>query len=292
MNGAGAPSCHRTLVDCATLADALGQPDWLVVDCRFDLADTAKGQRDYESAHVPGATYAHLDRDLSGPLTSQSGRHPLPDPQRLAAWFGQLGITRETQVVAYDDTAGTMAVRLWWLLRWLGHDRVAVLDGGWPAWRDGCYPADAGPAAARGAVNFVAGPSLAQTVSTEALRDQVARGKDDVLLVDVRAAERFRGEHEPIDPVAGHVPGAINLPLTRNVDTNGRFLSPVELTELYRGALAGRQPGDVAAMCGSGVTACHALLAMEVAGLPGARLYAGSWSEWIRDPGAPVTTGD
>lgn len=283
---------HDTLVDAAALADAVHRTDWLVVDCRFDLADTGRGERHYRAAHVPGAVYAHLDRDLSGPLTPGSGRHPLPDPQRLAAWFGELGIGPQTQVVAYDDAAGTMAVRLWWLLRWLGHARVAVLDGGWPAWLDGGHPVDAGPPAPRRPVAFAPGPALAHVVTTARLRDQVAHGGDGILLVDVRSAERFRGEQEPIDPVAGHVPGAKNLPLTRNVATDGRFRDPDELAALYREVIGDRPPANVAVMCGSGVTACHALLAMQRAGMPGASLYAGSWSEWIRDPGAPVATGE
>jgi thiosulfate/3-mercaptopyruvate sulfurtransferase len=282
---------HRTLVDAQTLADALRHADWLVVDCRFDLADTGRGERHYRTGHIPGAVYAHLDRDLSGPLTHGSGRHPLPDPQRLAAWFGELGIGPETQVVAYDDAAGAMAVRLWWLLRWLGHDRVAVLDGGWAAWLDAGHPIDAGPPAPRRPLPFAVRPALAQVVTTARLREQVARGAEDILLIDVRSPERFRGEQEPIDPVAGHVPGARNLPLTRNVDSDGRFRTPTELDALYRGVIGSRPPGEVAVMCGSGVTACHALLAMELAGLSGACLYAGSWSEWIQDPDAPIATG-
>ena len=282
----------ETLIDCETLAARLDDPAWRVFDCRFDLADTQRGERAHATAHVPGAFYAHIDRDLSDPITPQSGRHPLPDPVRLRDWLGRHGVGSATQVVVYDDSGGTMAVRLWWLLRWLGHTRVAVLDGGWPAWIRAAMPIEDAPPRPVTATNFSGQPDWGQVVTTATLATQVATGGDALLVMDARTHERFRGDAEPIDPVAGHIPDAINLPLVGNLDDSGRFKGPVALHSMYAPALAGRSPVDVAVMCGSGVTACHNLMAMEIAGLHGGRLYAGSWSEWIRDPARPVATGD
>jgi thiosulfate/3-mercaptopyruvate sulfurtransferase len=279
----------RTLVDPATLARHLGDPAWVVFDCRFDLADPGKGRAAFAAAHVPGACYAHLDEDLSGPITPASGRHPLPDPASLCAWLSRRGVTAGRQVVAYDDSGGSMAVRLWWLLRWLGHHAAAVLDGGWQAWQGVGLPTDAAPPAPVPG-RFSGTPRPDMLLSTAEIAASL--GTDRWLLIDARTAERFRGDAEPIDPVAGHVPGAVNLPLQQNLASDGRFLSAAVLRRHYAAVLAGRSPETVACMCGSGVTAVHDLLAMEIAGLPGARLYAGSWSEWIRDPGRPVTRGD
>ena len=280
----------RTLTDAATLQDHLDD-DLVVVDCRFDLADTGRGERDYRVSHVPGALYAHLDRDLSSPITPDSGRHPLPDVDRLVNWLGRLGIGEETQVVAYDDSGGTMAVRLWWLLRWLGHDRVSVLDGGWQQWLAGGHPLQAQAIEPASSTLFRGTPDWSQVVATEDIAGQLEIGPDDIRIMDARTGERYRGEQEPIDPVAGHIPGAFNLPLTGNLAEDGRFLPADILRKRYTQAIGGLQPDRIAAMCGSGVTACHNLLAMEIAGLPGGRLYAGSWSEWIRDPRRPVATG-
>jgi thiosulfate/3-mercaptopyruvate sulfurtransferase len=280
-----------TLVDCAELAARLDDPDWRIFDCRFDLAAPGRGEQAHAETHLPDAFYAHLDRDLSNPITPQSGRHPLPDTDRLCDWLGRHGVSRDTQVIVYDDTGGTMAVRLWWLLRWLGHDRVAILDGGWQAWVQAGLPLQASPPGAVEAVTFEGSPDWRQVVTTDTLDRQLRDGSDVLQLMDARTAERFRGEAEPIDPVAGHIPGAMNLPLQDNLDQDGSFKSKEALRNLYNGALAGRHPDSVVAMCGSGVTACHNLLAMELAGLHGARLYAGSWSEWIRDPLRPVATG-
>lgn len=283
---------HHTLIDCRQLAARLDDPDWRIFDCRFDLADTTRGERDYRAAHVPGAIYAHLDRDLSGPITAQSGRHPLPDPGALCRWLGLHGIRENTQVVAYDDSGGTMAVRLWWLLRWLGHAQVALLDGGWQAWQGAALPTDQAPRSPAAVADFRCRPDWRQVVTSNEIMRQAEGGGSGMLLIDARSAQRFRGEVEPIDPVAGHIPGAINLPLQQNLAADGRFLPAGDLRALYQGALADRPAHDVVAMCGSGVTACHNLLAMAIAGLPGGRLYAGSWSEWIRDPSRPVATGD
>ena len=278
-----------TLIDCAQLAGQLGNPDWRIFDCRFDLAATSRGEQAYAESHLPDAIYAHLDRDLSSPITPQSGRHPLPEPDRLCDWFGRHGIAPETQVVAYDDSGGTMAVRLWWLLRWLGHPRVAVLNGGWQAWTAAGLPLQDHAPKAAGAIPFVGRPDWDQVVSTATLQRQLSSG-GDLQLVDARTAERFRGEAEPIDPVAGHIPGAINIPLQDNLGSDGRFKPAEALRTMYLQALAGTPADKVVAMCGSGVTACHNLLAMERAGLNGGRLYAGSWSEWIRDPARAVAT--
>lgn len=283
---------YEALIDCEQLAGHLHDPSWRLFDCRFDLADTGRGERDYRAAHLPGAYYAHLDRDLSDPITATSGRHPLPDVERLGAWLGRHGVTPETQVIVYDDSGGTMAVRLWWLLRWLGHTRVAVLDGGWPAWTTTGRPTDDREPPAVVETPFTADPDWHQVVSSAEIEAQLDAGEGPLVLMDARTAIRFRGEAEPIDPVAGHIPGAINLPLQQNLDADGRFLPPAALRRLYQAALAGHPADSAVAMCGSGVTACHNLLAMAVAGLPVGRLYAGSWSEWIRDPGRPVAVGD
>ena len=279
----------RTLIDGETLAAQLNETDWRIFDCRFDLADTRRGERAYAKGHIPGSLYTHLDRDLSGPITPQSGRHPLPEIANLSAWLGARGVARDTQVIAYDDTGGTMAVRLWWLLRWLGHRRVALLDGGLPSWVNAGLPLQTDPPPTPPQREFHAAPDFAQVVTSNEIVDQL-KARDDRLLL-LRTRERYRGEAEPLDPVAGHIPGAVNLPLQDNLNDDGRFKSPAVLRSLYEKVLAGHPPDDTAVMCGSGVTACHNLLAMELAGLTGGRLYAGSWSEWIRDPNRPVATG-
>lgn len=283
---------YETLIGPAELAPRLGDPAWRLFDCRFDLGDSGAGERAHAASHLPGALYAHLDRDLSAPVTPSSGRHPLPDPDALCAWLGRLGVGSGTQVIAYDDSGGSMAVRLWWLLRWLGHRRVAVLDGGWQAWQRAGLPLEQAPPAAPAAVRFTGRPDHTRVVSSTAIAQQLQSGADAMLIVDARAGERFRGESEPIDPVAGHIPGAVNLPLGGNLDADGNFRPAAELRRRYRTVLGDRAPDALVAMCGSGVTACHNLLAMAVAGLDGGRLYAGSWSEWIRDPSRPVARGD
>ena len=278
----------QTLVDTDTLAQRLTDPRWVIFDCRFDLADTAKGRGAFTISHIPGAHYAHLDDDLSGPITADSGRHPLPDVARLSAWLGARGVAPGRQVVAYDDSGGSMAVRVWWLLRWLGHTAVAVLDGGWQAWQEARLPVDDCPPTTS-PVAFAGSPHPTLLLTTEEIMAELDTGR--WLLIDARTAERFRGASEPIDPVAGHIPGAVNLPLQRTLGADGRFLPPSALRASYLPLLAGRTPDTAARMCGSGVTAAHNLLAMEIAGLRGARLYAGSWSEWIRDPRRPVAVG-
>ena len=276
------------LVTVAELKAHLNEPGWCVLDCRHDLMDVGLGRRQYALGHVPGARFAGIDDDLSGPKTGSNGRHPLPDRDALAQRFGAWGIGNDTQIVAYDASGGQFAVRLWWLARWLGHDRVAVLDGGWPLWL-----AETGLSgteeATRPPRRFVPGDSLDGVVSTHELQRLLA--DHSALLVDARAPERYEGRVEPIDPVAGHIPGAVNRFWQANL-ADGRFKPAAQLRAEYKRLLAGRSPAQMVAQCGSGVTACHHLLSMHVAGLPGARLYPGSWSEWIADPSRSVATGE
>jgi thiosulfate/3-mercaptopyruvate sulfurtransferase len=284
---------YDTLIGVAELAPHLEDPDWVSIDCRFELARPDSGAQAWAAGHIPGALYAHLDRDLAGPRATGSGRHPLPDPGVLADTFSRFGIDDAVQVVAYDQGPGAYAARLWWLLRWLGHSRVAVLDGGFAAWERARLPVSAVPAG-RPPRRFPARPNPGWVVTTEAIAAALASGalaRAEPLLIDARGADRFAGENETIDPVAGHIPGAHNHPYAGNLDALGQFRSPAELRRAWSASLRGRPPAAVVAMCGSGVTACHNLLALEVAGLGGARLYPGSWSEWIRDPSHAVALG-
>ncbi len=280
---------YRTLIDCHTLAPHIHDPQWVVVDCRFALTKPDAGQRAYEAGHIDCARYAHLNNDLSSSITPQSGRHPLPDPHRLAAKLGEWGIDNSKQVIAYDDSFGAMAARLWWLLRWLGHDSVALLDGGLPRWtREGRPVTKDAPVV----IPATFTPHVRDHMWVDANAVAKAVKQNDWLVMDARAEERFNGKIEMLDPVAGHIPGSINLPFDDNLHVSGRFSSPEELRELYAGLIENVRPEHVIQMCGSGVTACHNILAMEHAGLAGARLYAGSWSEWIRDPARPVARDD
>lgn len=277
------------LVDVDTLARCLEQPDWVVVDCRFTLTDPPAGRAAYDKGHIPGARYAHLDDDLARQPSAHEGRHPLPDPQRFAATLGRWGIDDRCAVIAYDEGSGAIAARLWWLLRWLGHSRAAVLDGGFAAWQSAGRPLEQREPSVAPRHYEPRRPAADAVVTTREVAERQAAGD---LLVDARAAPRYRGEQEPIDPKAGHVPGARNRPFSANVTPSGAFRPPAELRAELEELLAGREPRRVIAMCGSGVTACHLLLAMELAGLGGGRLYAGSWSEWIRDPHRPIGTGN
>lgn len=275
---------YKTLIDCDGLRAALGRTDWVIVDCRFDLADPAAGRRAYEQSHLPGALYAHLDEELSAPRTPESGRHPLPSPARLCSLFGQWGIDSDKQVVAYDNAGGTIAARLWWLLRYMGHEAVAVLDGGWAAWTAAGLPVTAEVRTPTPTV-FTGAPRRDRVVETDAVAT-VAR------LIDSRDPVRYRGESEPLDPVAGHIPGALNYFCRNNLDADGKFRSRGDLRTSFAPLFSGVAPEDVAFYCGSGVTACHNILAALHAGYAEPRLYAGSWSEWCADPRRPVATGD
>ncbi len=278
-----------TVIDAATLAANLAAPGWLVIDCRFDLKDPAAGRAAWLDAHIPGAMYADLDSDLAGPVTSHSGRHPLPAVDALIATFSGLGIDGRTQVVAYDDASGAIAARAWWLLRWLGHTRAAVLDGGFAAWRSDERPVEAGavtvaPRRFRGSVRADAVISTPEVLCA-------LRPESDFQLVDARDPARFRGETEPLDAVAGHIPGAVNLPFAASLDAKGRWRRREELAQLWAEVRQNSRSGNWAVMCGSGVTACHLALSAVAAGIAEPRLYVGSWSEWIRDPARPVATG-
>lgn len=276
------------LLSAAALAAHLNDPDWLVVDCRFDLANPRAGEAAYAAGHIPGAVYAHLDRDLSSAVTPASGRHPLPSPESLAATLSHWGVSPQTQVVAYDADTGAFAARLWWLLRWLGHATVAVLDGGMKAWSAASQPVDSA-VAVRAPSHFEPRPNRDLWVDAEQVAARVQRA--DWRLLDARAPERFAGTVEPLDTVAGHVPGARNHPFATSIGPDGRLLPPDELRARLEASQSGVADDHTIAMCGSGVTACHLLLAMEVASKPGARLYAGSWSEWIREPARKTVTG-
>ena len=281
-------SRHRwtTLVDAESLAARLGSDDLRIFDCRFALIDTAAGEAAWRASHLPGAQYAHLDRDLSGPHRAGAGRHPWPDADAFCDWLGRCGVTPATQVVAYDAGDGAFAARLWWLLQVVGHRDVAVLDGGWAHWSALGLPAERSTPAVS-PTHYRSAFDQERLLDADAIAQRLAAGD---LLVDARAAERFRGEVEPIDRVAGHVPGANNRPYASNL-SEGRFKPAEQLAEEFAALLDGRDPQRLIAMCGSGVTACHHLLAMTHAGLPGARLFTGSWSGWIEDPARPIATG-
>jgi len=275
---------YSTLVDVATLAAHLDDPDWLVIDVRHQLADTTYGERVYAEGHVAGAVFLHCDRDLSGPMNGSNGRHPLPVPEGLAIRLGAIGIGPATQVVVYDDAQGMISGRLWWLLRWLGHARVAVLDGGLQAWLAANQRLSQEMPLLR-PTNFVA---MANDAMVDADYVQAFLQTSRMYLVDARSPDRFRGENETIDPVGGHIPGAVNRFFRDNLQADGCFKPAAELRAEWLAVLAGAAPESVVHQCGSGVSACHNVLAMEIACLPGSRLYAGSWSEWCADSRRPV----
>jgi len=279
---------HRTLISAESLAALLGDARLRLFDCRFDLARPDDGRVRYLDEHLPGAVYADLNRDLSASPTPGSGRHPLPAPEAFEARLRGWGVNRDSQVVAYDDGNGMYAARLWWMLRWLGHEAVAVLDGGLRRWLQLDLPfTDEVPRPAPG--DFAAHPR--NSLAVDAAEVLAAAADPSRRVLDARAPERYRGEVEPLDPVAGHIPGARNRPYTQNVNPDLTF-KPAEALRREFAALLGETPLErVVHYCGSGVTACHNVLAMEVAGLPGSRLYPGSWSEWCADASRPVETG-
>ena len=280
---------YTTLISTKDLAQNLDNEDWAVIDCRFNLSDTEAGRRAYRNGHIPGARYVHLDEGLSGPIVpGKTGRHPLPNPDVAAMRFERLGIGNDVQVVAYDDAGGMVASRLWWMLRWLGHDAVAVLDGGWPRWIEAELPVETAIPEPQPRA-FIPRPRpdfLVDVYTVEGIR-QLPGFK----LVDSRAAERYRGEVEPIDPVAGHIPGALNLSNAETVNAEGIFLDEAALQERFRQALGEPDAEHTIFYCGSGVSACRNILAYKHAGLGDAKLYPGSWSEWITDPKREVERG-
>jgi thiosulfate/3-mercaptopyruvate sulfurtransferase len=277
-----------TLIDPATLAARIDDPGLVVIDCRFALDNVTWGEQEFAARHIPGAVYARLDRDLSGVKNGSNGRHPLPDPATLAATFGRLGVGAGVQVVAYDQDSGIFASRLWWMLRWLGHDAVAVLDGGFAAWLAGGHPTSAAQIEPQPR-HFIAQPRPELLADADEVAGHL--GQDGWRLLDARAPERFRGDSEPLDKAAGHIPGAANYFYKGNLDERGRFRQAAELRAQLQAATGDVGADHVIAYCGSGVTACHNLLALEHAGLHGARLYVGSWSEWSSDPSRPTAKG-
>jgi thiosulfate/3-mercaptopyruvate sulfurtransferase len=279
---------YRTILSVAELSRHLDAPDWAVIDVRYDLADHDAGRRAYLEGHIPGAQYADLGRDLSDPPSAERGRHPLPSVEAMAATFGRLGIDRGVQVVAYDARNGMYAARLWWMLRYLGHEDVAVLDGGLDAWARTGFALRSGEER-RSPRRFV--PKLRPDRRADTAEVDASRVDPTRFVVDSRSADRYRGENETIDPVAGHIPGARNHFFGANVDSQGQFRSPAELAGSFAELLGDREARDAIFYCGSGVTACHNLLALEIAGMSGARLYPGSWSEWIGDRSRPVSVG-
>ncbi len=283
-------SDYRTIISCEQLAAELGRNAWRIIDCRFSLASTTQGKEAYAAAHIPGTLYAHLDNDLSGPIiTGKTSRHPLPAIDTFVETLSGWGIDSQVQVVAYDDGPGTIASRLWWMLRWLGHDAVAVLDGGWQAWQAAGLPEElTTPDIPQR--RFV--PALRRELLLDAAGVEAILNDDQFALLDSRAAARYRGEVEPLDPVAGHIPSAISVPFTANLDDKNCLVPVEELQKRFAGLTDPENPEKTIFYCGSGVSACQNLLAWHHAGLGEARLYAGSWSEWITDPKRPVATGD
>ena len=280
---------YATLISASSLAAHLDDARWVICDCRHDLGNTEAGRRAYVESHIPGARFVHLDEDLSAPKTGRNGRHPLPDPDWFARRIGALGVGNGSQVVAYDASGGYYAARLWWMLRWVGHQAAAVLDGGWDAWLKAVHPVtDRLPAIT--AARFTARVQNKAVLDAGSILE--SRGRPGPLLLDARAPNRYRGENETLDPVAGHIPGAVNRFFQLNLDAAGSFKPPSALRQELKAVIGAKAPADVVHYCGSGVTACHNLLAMEIAGLAGSRLYPGSWSEWCSDPSRPVATGD
>lgn len=280
---------NRFLIGARDLEQRLGDSRLRVVDCRFELLDPAAGRKCYERAHIPGAVFADLDHDLAGPVGPGTGRHPLPEPGVMCATFGRLGIDSGTTVVVYDERSGGLAARAWWLLRWLGHENAMLLDGGLAAWQELGLATDAGDVSVP-AKRFSGTPRHEMVLGTEEIAKQGVQ-RAPYALVDARSSARFRGEEEPIDPVAGHIPAALNLPYDDCLDEKGRWRPVSSVADRLQDVLGPDKDRPWAAMCGSGVTACHLVVAALVAGYAEPRVYVGSWSEWIRDPGRKVQSG-
>lgn len=278
---------HRTLVTAGELAEHLNDPSWIVVDCRHSLQDLDSGRRAYAQGHIPGAFFAGVETDLAGAKTGKNGRHPMPDPQHFAAFLRALGVTAQTQIVAYDAGADMFAARMWFLCRHAGHEAAAVLDGGFSAWTAAGKPVSTEEPAKPGTGTFQSRPRHELTVDAAAVLASLEQG--GLSLVDARAADRFAGQNETIDPVAGHIPGALNRPFKQNFDERGLFKPAAQLRDEF--TQLGVHPKQLVHQCGSGVSAAVNYLAMEHAGIEGSRLYPGSWSEWIADPSRPIATG-
>ncbi len=279
---------HDTLIETARLEDSLGKPGLVVLDCRFDLKRPEAGREAWRESHIPGARYVHLDEDMASPASASSGRHPLPSLDAFATLLGSLGIRTDSQVVVYDDMGGAIAGRMWWLTRWAGHPATALLNGGWLQWIRENRPVSDETPPLREKARYPVSARKDTWMTTEAVVD--ALGENRVQLIDARAPVRFSGQQEPLDRVGGHIPGSRNMPFQENLGEDGRFKSPAALRQRFEALAKDERP--VCHSCGSGVTACHNLLAMAHAGLKPGRLYVGSWSEWIQDPERPVATGD
>jgi thiosulfate/3-mercaptopyruvate sulfurtransferase len=282
---------YTTLISADDLSRHIEDRDWVIVDCRHDLVNLAFGREAYAAGHLPHAVFADMETELSGAKRGEDGvfrgRHPLPEKEALVDTLRRWGVNDTTQVVAYDAHGGMYAARLWWLLRWIGHEAAAVLDGGLPAWQAAGQPLSAEPPDPRSAGTITLHAPFVPTVTVAEVLENIETEKRTV--VDARAADRFRGENETIDPVGGHIPGAKNRFFKDNLHNDGRFKAPEQLREEFANVID--DPEKAIMQCGSGVTACHNLLALEVAGMPGAALYPGSWSEWSSDPARPVATG-
>jgi len=278
----------RPIMTAAALNELVSKPEAsvLICDCRFDLVDAELGGKQYAVSHIPGARYANLNTEMSTHKTGLNGRHPLPSREAFAQQLINMGLNKDTMLVAYDASGGTYAARLWWMARWVGHTRVVVLDGGFKAWVAAGYPVTTEVPTPRPKGNFVLGPERVKSVDIENVR--AGLGQPDRLIVDARANDRFHGQNETLDKIAGHIPGARNRPYTLNLKEDGTFKDAATLKAEFEAVLDGYTPDQVVASCGSGVSACNNLIAMELAGLSGATLYGGSWSEWSAQPNAPV----
>lgn len=277
---------QTTLISVVHLAKHFDDPAFVIFDCRHELTNPEFGVKAYAQSHVPNALFAHLDRDLAAPLTGRNGRHPLPDPGVFAGWLARMGVSNDRQVIGYDNAGGVYSSRLWWMLRWIGHQSVAVLDGGWQAWLAAGQPVSAEVRVPKPA-GFTGKPEESAVDAKYVLEHLQS---PDMVLIDARANDRYHGQNETIDPIGGHIPGAHNRFFKDNLTPQGFFKSPEQLRDEFKPFVGNGSPQKVVSQCGSGVTACHNLLAMEIAGLKGGRLYPGSWSEWIADPSRPRAT--
>lgn len=278
---------YTTLVSAQDTLEHLEDPNWRIIDCQFDLKDKSHGYQSYRKEHIPSAIYADLENDLSSPISANSGRHPLPAVSDICEKFSKWGIQTNTQVIVYDNVFGSYAARLWWLLKWLGHRKVAVLNGGLTFWKQAGYPLTSKMPTVN-PVDFSAQPNMSMMVDTNYIANTLSTSV--LTLIDVRDSERYKGLQEPIDKAAGHIPGAINIPWKTNLDQNGLYLNSSQLQTQYQEILKNQESQNLVFMCGSGVSACHSLVALENIGISHTKLYPGSWSEWIQDASRPIET--